>query len=148
MTLFEIRTSPIGLDECVHAVSRQEAGAVATFVGVVRNHNHGQPITLLEYQAYESMAVKEMQRVAQGIAEEIPGVQLAALHRVGALKVGEVAVICAASAAHRDAAFLACRALIDRIKAQVPVWKREHGPDGPYWAEWKDARCHGHVHSG
>jgi molybdopterin synthase catalytic subunit len=78
-------------------------------------------------------------------------VRLAALHRIGSLAVGDLAVICAAGAPHRGEAFKACRALIDRIKQRVPIWKREHGPDGPYWVGWEDARCgdgHDHSHHG
>ena len=88
-----------------------------------------------------------MRRIAEEIEREIPGVKLAALHRIGSLAVGDLAVVCAAGAVHRGEAFRACRALIDRIKHRVPVWKREHGPDGPYWVGWEDARCgdgHGH----
>jgi molybdopterin synthase catalytic subunit len=93
------------------------------------------------------MAEKEMQRIADEIEREIPGVQLAALHRIGSLVVGDLAVVCAAGAVHRGEAFQACRALIDRIKHRVPIWKREHGPDGPYWVGWEDARCgDGHDH--
>jgi molybdopterin synthase catalytic subunit len=94
------------------------------------------------------MATKEMAAIAAEIAGEIPGVRLAVLHRVGELRVGDLAVVCAASAPHRGQAFVACRALIDRIKERVPIWKREHGPDGPYWVGWQDARCApGHEHS-
>ncbi|HWZ91442.1 MAG TPA: molybdenum cofactor biosynthesis protein MoaE, partial [Polyangiaceae bacterium] len=99
-------------------------------------------------------AVKEMARIGAEISAEIAGVELAVLHRVGSLEVGEVAVLCAASAAHRGEAFEACRLLIDRIKARVPIWKREHGPSGPYWVGWEDARCgpdadhSGHSHGG
>lgn len=63
------------------------------------------------------------------------------VHRTGALAVGDIAVVCAASAPHRAEAFLACRALIDRVKERAPIWKREHGPDGAYWVGWQDARC-------
>jgi molybdopterin synthase catalytic subunit len=72
--------------------------------------------------------------------------RLAVQHRTGALVVGDVAVVCAASAPHRDEAYRACRALIDRIKSRVPIWKREHGPDGAYWVGWHDARCEGPDH--
>jgi molybdopterin synthase catalytic subunit len=89
------------------------------------------------------MAVAEMNRIAAEIATELPGVRLSAQHRVGALRVGEAAVVCAASAPHRGEAFRACRLLIDRIKARVPIWKREHGPEGARWVGWRDARCHG-----
>ena len=85
------------------------------------------------------------------IASEIADARLAVLHRVGSLGVGDVAVVCAASTPHRAEAFQACRLLIDRIKARVPIWKREHGPSGPYWVGWEDARCepgsdHDHNH--
>ncbi|MET0790815.1 MAG: molybdenum cofactor biosynthesis protein MoaE [Polyangiaceae bacterium] len=141
MSLFEIREDALSLDEVVAAVARPEAGAIATFIGTVRRENGGLPITLLEYQAYASMAAKEMARIGAEISAQIPDARLAVLHRVGSLKVGEVAVICAASTPHRGEAFEACRLLIDRIKARVPIWKREHGPSGPYWVGWADARC-------
>lgn len=146
MTLFSVRSAPLDLNEVLSAVKADEVGGVAIFLGTVRNHNDGRAITLLEYQAYESMAEKQMAKIAEGIAREIPGVRLSALHRVGALRIGETAVICVAASAHRDAAFRACRLLIDRIKEDVPVWKREHGPDGPYWVGWQDARCKGEHH--
>ena len=136
-----IRTEPLSLDEVVARVSHEGAGAVATFLGTVRDHNEGRAVTLLEYEAYGSMAESELARIAAEIEREIPGCRVAATHRVGALRVGDVAVACAASAPHRREAFRACRLLIDRIKATLPIWKREHGPDGPYWVGWEDARC-------
>jgi molybdopterin synthase catalytic subunit len=136
-----IRETTLSLDEAVAAVSHGGAGAVATFVGFVRDHNDGLPVTLLEYEAYGTMAEAEMGRVLEEIARELPGARVFAAHRVGALHVGDAAVVCAASAAHRGEAFDACRQVIDRIKARLPIWKREHGPDGPYWVGWADARC-------
>ncbi|MCL2449888.1 MAG: molybdenum cofactor biosynthesis protein MoaE [Polyangiaceae bacterium] len=133
--------APPSVDEAIASVSHPGAGAVSVFVGVVRDRNEGRPVVLLEYEAYASMAEAEMRRIAEEIAGEIPGVRLAALHRRGRLAAGEVAVVCAASAMHRGEAFRACRALIDRIKERVPIWKREHGPDGAYWVGWEDARC-------
>lgn len=144
MSLFAVRDTPLDLNEALAAVQADEVGGISVFVGTVRNHNEGRDVTLLEYQAYESMAEKQMRRIAEKIAEEIPGTRLAALHRVGSLKIGDAAVICVAATPHRDEAFRACRLLIDRIKEDVPVWKREHGPDGPYWVGWEDARCKGH----
>lgn len=149
MSLFSVRSEPLSLDEVLEAVGADEVGGLSVFIGTVRNHSEGKAVTLLEYQAYESMAEKQMAKIAAEIAREIPGVRLSALHRIGELKVGDRAVICAAGAPHRDEAFRACRLLIDRIKEQVPVWKREHGPDGPYWVGWQDARCtsaHEHEH--
>jgi molybdopterin synthase catalytic subunit len=151
MSLFEIRESELSVAEVVAAVTRPEAGGIAVFVGTVRCENAGLPVTRLEYQAYASMAAKEMARIGEEIALEIADVRLAVLHRVGSLVVGDAAVVCAASTPHRAEAFQACRLLIDRIKARVPIWKREHGPSGPYWVGWEDARCepgadHGHGH--
>lgn len=147
MSLFRVLDTPLVVAEAVAAVSAPDVGGIDLFLGAVRNHNDGRAVTRLEYHAYVSMAEKEMQRIAEEIAREIPGVRLAALHRVGALAVGDLAVVCAAGAVHRGEAFAACRALIDRIKHRVPIWKREHGPDGPYWVGWEDARCgDGHTH--
>jgi molybdopterin synthase catalytic subunit len=75
------------------------------------------------------------------------GVRVAALHRMGSLRIGEIAVVCSASAPHRAEAFEAARALIEGIKARVPIWKREHGPDGASWVGWIDARCASHDHA-
>jgi molybdopterin synthase catalytic subunit len=147
-----IRTEPLGLDELIAEVSHASAGGIATFLGVVRDMNEGRAVTLLEYEAYGTMAEAELARILDELHAELPGVRVAATHRVGALHVGDAAVACAASAPHRGEAFRACRELIDRIKARLPIWKREHGPDGPYWVGWEDARCspdhgeHEHAH--
>ncbi len=147
--LVDLRDTPLSLDEALAHVSHAGAGGVDVFLGVVRDENEGKSVVLLEYSAYASMARAELARIAQGIEEEIPGVRVAALHRVGKLGVGDVAVVCAASAPHRGEAFRACRLLIDRIKSTVPIWKREHGPEGAHWVGWVDARCgDGHAHDG
>jgi len=147
MSLFRVLETPLSVAEATAAVSGPHIGGIDLFLGAVRDHNAGRAVTRLEYHAYVSMAEKEMQRIADEIAHEIPGVTLAALHRVGSLSVGDLAVVCAAGAVHRGEAFQACRALIDRIKHRVPIWKREHGADGPYWVGWEDARCgDGHEH--
>lgn len=139
-----LRETPLSIDEAMAHVQRPGAGGVAFFVGVVRDENEGRAVTRLEYQAYASMAVREMERIGEEIEREIDGVRVCALHRVGSLVVGDAAVVCAASAPHRGEAFRACRELIDRIKARVPIWKREHGPDGAAWVGLVDARCGGH----
>ncbi|MFO0664196.1 MAG: molybdenum cofactor biosynthesis protein MoaE [Polyangiaceae bacterium] len=126
-------------------VANPRAGAIDVFLGVVRNHSEGREVTKLEYEAYEAMATKEMERICDDIEKTWPGTKVAIAHRVGTLVVGDVAVVCAASAPHRGEAFAACRALIDRVKANVPIWKREFGPDGAAWVGWQDARC-GHDH--
>jgi molybdopterin synthase catalytic subunit len=148
--LIALRSEPPSVDEAIAHVQHAGAGAVCVFLGTVRDRNEGRPVVKLEYEAYASMALAEMQRIVEEIAAEMPGVRLAVVHRTGALAVGDVAVVCAASAPHRGEAYSACRALIDRVKARVPIWKREHGPEGAYWVGWQDARCdeagHGHDH--
>jgi len=139
--LLDIREEPISSDEAVRDVSHAGAGGITTFLGVVREQNEGRAVVKLEYQAYVPMARAELVRIAEEIEREIPGVRLAALHRVGSLSVGDIAVVCAASAPHRGEAFKACRLLIDRIKERVPIWKREYGPEGAWWVGWVDARC-------
>ncbi|MSP24946.1 MAG: molybdenum cofactor biosynthesis protein MoaE [Myxococcales bacterium] len=134
-------THPIALEALIAAVTHPGAGAVATFLGTVRDTNEGRSVTSLEYHVYERLADTELRAIVADVELELPGVRVACEHRTGVLAVGDVAVACAASAAHRAEAFEACRRLIDRIKARVPIWKREHGPDGPYWVGWQDARC-------
>ena len=142
--LVAIRDTPLDSFEVERAVAHDGAGAVVSFIGRVRDHNDGKPVTCLEYEAYPSMATREMLRIVGDIEQRLPDTRLAVLHRIGTLAVGDAAIICAASAAHRSEAFAACRLLIDEVKASVPIWKREHGPDGPYWVGWEDARCTSH----
>jgi molybdopterin synthase catalytic subunit len=137
MRLAAIRTDALSIDEAYDAVCTDAQGGVAIFVGRVRDHNQGNAITKLEYEAYVSMAEKEIRRIIEEIEREVPGSLLACTHRIGELRVGDLAVVCAASAAHRAEAFTACRLLIDRVKERIPVWKREHGPDGPYWIDFQ-----------
>ena len=135
-----LRDAPLSVDEAIASVKHDAgAGAVCAFLGIVRNHAEGHAVVKLEYEAYAGMAVAEMNRIADEIAQEIPDVRVAMMHRTGTLGVGDVAVVCAASAPHRDEAYRACRALIDRVKARVPIWKREHGADGAWWVGWQDS---------
>jgi molybdopterin synthase catalytic subunit len=143
----ELRRTPVTAEEVAEAVAHPGAGAIDVFLGVVRATSEGRAVTRLDYEAYATMAEAEMLRIGEEIEREAAGVRVAVVHRVGSLAVGDVAVACAASAPHRAEAFEACRALIDRIKARVPIWKREHGPDGSAWVGWVDARCgEGHDH--
>lgn len=141
MSRADLRSAPLSVDEVLAKVRHPGAGAVALFLGTVRDQNDGHAVTELEYQAYGPMALAEMERIARETEEVIAGARCAIVHRTGALQVGDIAVACAASAPHRAEAFAACRRLIDEVKAHVPIWKREHGPDGPLWVGWEDARC-------
>ncbi|MBW2213596.1 MAG: molybdenum cofactor biosynthesis protein MoaE [Deltaproteobacteria bacterium] len=130
IVLCRISDQEISLDEVRKAVEHPGAGGVCIFHGVVRDHADGKQVSRLDYEAHESLAAKEMQRVLECVAAEHTGVRIAAVHRVGKLGIGDVAVCVAASAAHRDDAFAACRKAIDGIKETVPLWKKEWGPDG------------------
>jgi molybdopterin synthase catalytic subunit len=129
----QLLTAPASLDRCVAAVAGPGMGGIVTFTGMVRRTSHGALIDHLEYEAYGTMAVREMTRLCDEIEAEIAGARLAVEHRVGRLDVGDIAVVIAASAPHRAEAFAACRAMIDRLKERVPIWKKEVGDDGAEW---------------
>lgn len=137
--MFEIRDTPLDVNACLQAVLGPDKGGTSLFVGTVRDNNQGYAVKSLEYEAYASMAEKEMSAIAAEIERELPGTALSCQHRIGHLELGDIAIVCAASAPHRDEAFRACRELVDRIKQRVPIWKREHGPKGPYWVGWKES---------
>jgi molybdopterin synthase catalytic subunit len=123
--LAEVRESALSVDELIAAVRDPSAGAIAVFLGVVRDHAEGKGVARLDYESYTLLANKEMRRIVEMLLSEHPRTKLAVVHRVGQLAVGDLAVIVAASAAHRAQAFELCRAAIDRIKAVVPIWKKE-----------------------
>jgi molybdopterin synthase catalytic subunit len=102
------------------------AGGHCSFEGWVRNHNEGRAVLRLEYEAYASLGVKEGERILAEAAARFPILKAACVHRVGRLEIGEMAVWVGVSAAHRDAAFAACRYIIDEVKDRVPIWKKEH----------------------
>ncbi len=124
---------PLSLDRCIAAVSGPGMGGIVTFTGMVRLHSRGTTIDHLEYEAYAPMAVKVMTELCVEIEAEIAGVRLAVEHRVGSLAIGDIAVVIAAAAPHRAEAFTACRAMIDRLKDRVPIWKKEISVDGAEW---------------
>lgn len=115
------------------AVGGPGEGAVVLFVGKVRDHARGKDVEVLEYEAYPSMALSEMRKVIDHVEATWPGARAAIHHRVGRLVVGDVAVIAAVGHAHRGPAFEACREIIEGLKRDVPIWKREIGPDGASW---------------
>jgi molybdopterin synthase catalytic subunit len=123
----------VSLDRCLAAVTGPGLGGVVTFTGVVRDTSHGAQIDHLEYEAYAAMAVRTMTELCDEIEREIAGARLAVEHRVGRLAVGDLAVVIAAAAPHRAEAFAACRAMIDRLKERVPIWKKEISVDGAEW---------------
>lgn len=131
--LIDIRDTPLSLDEVFSAVVDPAAGGTCLFVGTVRDHDGGQGVDSLGYSSHPSAAAR-LRDVAERIASETEVIALAGVHRVGDLAIGELAVVVAASAAHRDQAFEACRRLIDELKADVPVWKHQMFTSGD--SEW------------
>jgi len=110
-------------------------GAVVTFLGLVRNHNLGRSVRFLEYEAYEPLALKAFERIAEEIAERWPGARLALHHRIGRLQIGEASIAIAARSPHRGDAYAACRYAIERVKQIAPIWKREFFDGGDVWIE-------------
>jgi molybdopterin synthase catalytic subunit len=131
--MFRITRSRIGLDALARAVRDPAAGAIVTFVGTTRNENAGRHVVRLEYEAFTRMAVAEMRRLAAEAVRRWPLRQVAMVHRIGRVPVGEASVAIAVSAGHRAEAFAACHWLIDRLKEVVPIWKREHYRGGQVW---------------
>jgi molybdopterin synthase catalytic subunit len=134
--LIGVRDQPLDVGEVTAAVSDPAAGGLTVFVGAVRDHDSGQDVRRLEYSAHPT-AQARLAEVAAEVAEEFDVVAVAAVHRVGVLEVGDLAVVSAVSAAHRGAAFEASRALIDRLKQRVPIWKHQVFADGS--EEWVDS---------
>jgi molybdopterin synthase catalytic subunit len=131
--MFLIVDRSIDLAALARAVRDPKAGAVVTFVGTTRNENAGRSVRRLEYEAFASMAVKEMRGLARQAKKRWPVRKIAMVHRIGVVPVGEASVAIAVSAGHRGEAFDACHWLIDRLKEIVPIWKKEHYRGGEVW---------------
>ncbi len=138
--MFEVTTEALDPRRTERAVSHAGAGAICTFTGIVRDNSRGRSVTHLEYEAFESMAVAQMKKIAEEIAEKWPDARVAMLHRTGRLEIGEPSVIVSASAPHRAEAIAACKWGIDRLKESVPIWKKEHATDGTFWIEGDSAK--------
>ncbi len=133
-----LTTDPIDVAAAHDDVLDVEAGGVGIFTGVVRNHHDGRPVQHLTYEAWDEVAPTALREVADDVAGRHAGVRAVhVVHRLGRLDVGEVSIVCAASAPHRDEALRAAAALIDEVKTRVPVWKREVLGDGS--VEWPGA---------
>jgi len=131
--LIDVRESELSVDEVRAAVADPAAGGIALFAGAVRESDHDRAVSGLSYSAHPS-AADVLRRVAEVIAEKYPVIGIAAVHRVGDLAIGDLAVVLAVSCPHRAEAFDACRDLIDILKASVPIWKHQRFGDGT--AEW------------
>jgi molybdopterin synthase catalytic subunit len=149
--VFGIRERPIDVDVLRRSLEDVRAGACCTFEGWVRNRNEGREVTRLHYEAYAPIATSEGERILAEALERFDVFDARCEHRVGDLALGECAVWVGVSAAHRDAAFEACRYVIDEVKKRLPIWKKEHYVDGD--SGWVNCACvdhgaHGERHAG
>lgn len=129
IVLCDVRDEPLNVDEVLAAVRHPQCGGIAVFVGVVRDHDHGADVAALGYSAHPSV-VESLRAVCIEVAARHEVGRLGAVHRVGHLEIGDLAVVAAVSAPHRGEAFAACRDLVDTLKARVPIWKHQLFADG------------------
>ncbi len=130
-----VSAAPLSVDDALAAVRDTGYGGVVVFLGTVRDRSRGKRITHLEYEAYAEMAEAKMREIAQKLEAKYAPSRVVMHHRVGDLAIGDIAVIAAAGAPHRDAAFAAAREAIDELKTIVPIWKKEFAEDGAVWVE-------------
>ena len=131
----QIVRAPIDVAALAGGLRRGEDGAVVVFEGIVRSHSGGRTTLYLEYEAYEPMALEQMRAIAREARQRWPIDQIAIVHRLGRLEIGETSVAIVVTSAHRAPAFDACRHAIDRVKKGVPIWKKEYFADGAVWVE-------------
>lgn len=131
--LVHISNSPLNTAAIIDMVSTDSSGAVNVFIGTVRNSTEGREVVKLEFEAYEPMALKEMNKIIDQAKVKWPVNEIAIYHRVGSLSVGDIPVVIAVSTPHRADGFAACQFAIDSLKQTVPIWKKEIFADGEHW---------------
>jgi molybdopterin synthase catalytic subunit len=129
----KISDEAIPVQSCIDWAMLPACGGVNVFIGTVRNETRGKKVVRLEFEAYESMALSEMNKIANDVLEKWPVQRILIHHRTGVLQTGDIPVVIVVAAAHRDAAFSACRYTIDTLKEKVPIWKKEVFEDGEVW---------------
>lgn len=130
---FLLSDEPVSLDRVVEEVRSDDAGAIATFTGTTRVHSRGRTVTHLDYEAYEGMAEKVMEEIAESLRAKYQLTAIAIHHRIGRVSIGETSVVIAVSAPHRQDALAACKDAIDELKERVPLWKKEVYEGGEEW---------------
>ncbi len=128
-----LTSEPIDVPTALTYLQSEQAGAIDLFLGVVRDNTQERPVDRLEYEAYDRMAITEMQKIADEAQQQWPILRYAIIHRKGTLQIGEMAVLIGVATAHRADAFDACRYIIDTIKKTVPIWKKEVFTSGEEW---------------
>lgn len=131
--MITLTSEPIDTTSALAYLQSEQAGAIDVFLGTVRNNTQERPVDRLEYEAYDRMAISEMQKIADEACLRWPVLRYAIIHRKGTLQIGEMAVLIGVATAHRADAFEACRYMIDTIKQTVPIWKKEVFTDGDEW---------------
>jgi molybdopterin synthase catalytic subunit/molybdopterin converting factor small subunit len=126
---------PIDTQSVLKRIKRGEDGAAVVFEGVVRNYTRDRKTLYLDYEAYEEMALRQMENLAEEALKQFQVREVALVHRLGRIEIGDTSVLIVVASAHRSAAFDACRWLIDTLKRSVPIWKKEHFEDGAVWAD-------------
>lgn len=131
--MIELDEKPLNTHKAIEYVSDGSVGGIDVFIGTVRDATKGKKVVALEFEAYEKMAISEFEKIVRSTGEQWEIHKIAILHALGRKEIGELAVVIAVSAAHRDAAFKACRYIIDTLKQTVPIWKKEIFEDGEIW---------------
>ena len=129
----QISDQPLNIQACIEWAMHPESGGIDVFIGTVRASTKEKKVVRLEFETYESMALIEMNRIAEDVLQKFPVQKILIHHRTGVLQIGDVPVVIVVAAAHRDAAFDACRYAIDTLKQTVPIWKKEVFEDGETW---------------
>ena len=137
MALVAVTTEPLDLQGLISEIAGAGAGdgAITAFLGLVREQNQGRRVAFLEYEAYEPLAVRALNRIVEEAGESWPATRIGVHHRIGRLELGEASIIIVAASPHRADAFAACRYTIERVKQIVPIWKHEHFDGGDVWLE-------------
>jgi len=140
--MIEVTHEPLDPEVVTRKVVKDTNGAVVTFLGTTRDNFEGKRVITLEYEAFEEMAVKKLEEIRQGLMAEFQIEDIAIAHRIGRVDIGQISLVVAVASPHRKEAFLACHEAVDRLKATVPIWKKEIYEDGSRWVACTDHDFH------
>ena len=140
--MIEVTYEPLDPEAVTRKVVKDTNGAVVTFLGTTRDNFEGKRVITLEYEAFEEMAVKKLEEIRQGLMAEFQIEDIAIAHRIGRVDIGQISLVVAVASPHRKEAFLACHEAVDRLKATVPIWKKEIYEDGSRWVACEDHDFH------
>ena len=140
--MIEVTHEPLDPEAVTRKVVKDTNGAVVTFLGTTRDNVEGKRVITLEYEAFEEMAVKKLEEIRQGLIAEFQIEDIAIAHRIGRVDIGQISLVVAVASPHRKEAFLACHEAVDRLKATVPIWKKEIYEDGSRWVACEDHDFH------